>query len=260
MSDFCVSIFQQTARDDPPAAKLNWLDMAANRASGQGANLLICPALSLSGHHVGDMLRERAEPVLGEYSERVGEIASLHEIAIVFGYPEVADGALFNACAFIQPNGKMLSHHRKNHVPPGFEAEYFSPDSHVRVFDYAGWRMALLIGYDIEFPEAARQAALQGAEFLIVPTALSSKWKFIAETLVPARAFENGVFLAYANWAGRKDGADYLGGSRIVGPDGVCDAEAGASETILMATLEKSRLENTRARQPYLQDRQRYHL
>ena len=42
----------------------------------------------------------------------------------------------------------------------------------------------------------------------------------VAERIVPARAFENGVWIAYANHAGSENGFTYLGGSRIVAPNG----------------------------------------
>lgn len=260
MDSLSVSIFQPVARDDPPAAKLNWLDMAANRASNAGSQLLICAELSLTGYNIGERMHERAQPVLGEYAVRVGEIAALHEIAIVYGYPESDNGALYNAAAFVTPDGRMLAHHRKNHIPPGFETDLFTAGDQLRVFNYAGWRIGILICYDIEFPEAARQAALQGAEFLIVPTALGAQWSFVADKMVPTRAWENGVFLAYANWAGSEDGITYLGGSRIIGPDGHIDAVAGGGEEVITFAIEKNRVQSAQERLPYLTDRRKYNL
>jgi predicted amidohydrolase len=260
MNNFKVSIFQATAREEKPEYRLNWLDMAAERASGEGSQLLVCPELYLSGYHVAEKLEKRAVTILGEYSERVGEIAQLHDIAIVYGYPEREGNKLYNTAAFMTPEAKMLAHHRKNHIPPGFEKDMFTPGKQLRVFEYSGWKMAILICYDIEFPEAARQATLAGAELLIVPTALGDQWHFVADKMVPTRAWENGVYLAYANWAGQEGGKVYLGGSRIIGPDGETDAIGGSAEVILSATLEKSRLTAARARLPYLEDRRQYGL
>ncbi len=258
MSDLCVSIFQPKARDDLTATKLNWLDMAANRAAGSGSRLLICPELSLTGYRPSGGLMDRARPILGEYHERVAEIAILHDIAIVYGYPEADKGKIYNAAAFVDPEGRLVANHRKNHIPPGFETEVFTPGDQLRVFDYASWRVALLVCYDIEFPETARQAALAGAEFLIVPTALGAQWSFVAEKMIPTRAWENGVFLAYANWAGSDAEGAFLGGSRIVGPDGVEDSIAGTREEVLTAVINKERVANARARLPYLKDRRSY--
>ena len=258
MSDLNVSIFQATAREESLEYRLNWLDLAAERASGQGSNVLICPELSVTGYRVAEHHADRAFSTLSEYSERVSEIAALHDIAIVYGFPEKADGVIYNTAAFVTAEGKMLGHHRKNHLPPGFEKDTFAQGTQLRVFEYLDWKIALLICYDIEFPETARKAALAGADLLIVPTALGVEWPFVADKIVPTRAFENGVYLAYANWAGQENGHAYLGGSRIIGPDGADEAVAGSSETILSATLEKSRITAARDRLPYLSDRRYY--
>jgi len=257
MDNISISIFQPSARDQSPEARLSLLDLAADRASSAGSVLLICPELSLSGYDVGDKLVERTQPVTGEYSERVAEIAQLHDLAIVYGFPELENGTRFNTAAMIAADGRMLGYHRKIHLPPGFERSYFSAGTGVSVFDFAGWRVALLVCYDVEFPEAVRQAAMAGAELIIVPTALAREWHMIGDLIVPARAWENGVFLVYANWAGQEGETTYLGGSRIVGPDGITDAQAGAAEEILTVAIDKVRVTNARARLDYLGDLRR---
>jgi len=255
MDILTLSIFQSIARDEAPEARLNWLDMAAERASTEGANVLICPELSLSGHAVGKALGEIAQTILGEFSERVAEIALLHDLAIVYGYPEQVGERIYNSTAFVTPEGKILGHHRKSFLPKGPEQDLFSVDDTISVFDYAGWRISLLVGYDIEFPEIARQAALAGADLLIVPAALETEYRFVAETLMPARAWENGVFLACANWAGQRASGDFLGLSSVIGPDGVQDAIAGTRQEILVATIDKTRVKAARERLPYLKER-----
>jgi len=84
------------------------------------------------------------------------------------------------------------------------ERACFTAGSELTVFTIEGRRVALLICYDVEFPEAVRAVAATGAEVVIVPTALSEDWPFVARKMVPTRAFENGMFLLYANHAGRE--------------------------------------------------------
>jgi predicted amidohydrolase len=260
MDSLNIAIFQATAREEKPEYRLNWLDLAAERASGKGTEVLICPELSLSGYHVADKLEKRAISVLGEYAQRVSEIAALHEIAIVYGYPEKADGVLYNTAAFVTAGGKMLGHHRKNHLPPGFERDMFARGQQLRVFNYLGWKIAMLIGYDLEFPEATRQAAMAGAELLIAPTALDDDLAFVAEQVAPVRARENGFYLAQANWCGREFDVAYRGGSRIVSPDGSVVTLADEGEIIIYGALHKSGVAEARQYAPYLQDRRKYDL
>lgn len=60
--------------------------------------------------------------------------------------------------------------------------------------------------------------AQQGAQLVLVPTALGAQWGHVADAVMPARAFENGVALAYANSAGTENGLEFLGVSVIVLP------------------------------------------
>ena len=76
------------------------------------------------------------------------------------------------------------------------------------------------ICYDVEFPEAVRALALAGAELIAVPTALIRPFDIVARAIVPARAFENQVYVAYAGMCGSEAGLGYCGLSCIVGPDG----------------------------------------
>ena len=46
--------------------------------------------------------------------------------------------------------------------------------------------------------------ALTGAHCILVPTALGAEWDVVATRVIPARAFENGAYVAYANHAGRE--------------------------------------------------------
>ena len=170
MDRITLSIFQANARDEKPAARLNWLDMAAERAAEEGSNILICPELYLSCYLAGEKLQSRAQPMEGEYAERISEIASLHRISIAYSYPESHGNQLFNSAGFVNAEGRLIGHHRKNHIPGDYEPKWFKPMPGISVFEYLGWKIAMLICYDIEFPETVRQAALMGAELLIVPT------------------------------------------------------------------------------------------
>ena len=113
---------------------------------------------------------------------------------------------------------------------------------------------AMLICYDVEFPEMVRAAAIAGADLVIVPTALRRRWSVIAEKLIPVRALENGIFLAYANWAGAEADWDYAGLSVIAGPDGSELARAGDSPQTIIATLDQAAIATIRPQLPYLQD------
>ena len=141
------------------------------------------------------------------------------------------------------------------------------------VLDPCGWRVAILVCFDIEFAEPARVCALAGAELLIMPTALTEG---PVDTLtpmcvVPTRAMENGLFVVYSNLSGDAE-CDELGGlmrfcgrSAIIGPDGTDLARAqgypvhhddesntGTGEQLLCAELQPNRFVEFSQRNPYM--------
>ena len=218
-------------------------------------DLVVCPELFSSGYHVGDKIVVGGEASEGPTFDRVSKMARDLETAIVYGYPEQGDNCLYNSAAFVCADGELLANHRKQLNAPGsFEADYFTPGNTDTLLTYKGFKIAILICYEVEFPESVRNASANGAQLVVVPTALGSQWDIVASRVVPTRAFENGLWLAYANHAGHENGCDYLGGSRIVAPDGRILAEAGSGETLITAEVDTSSVDAAQKRLPYLRD------
>ncbi len=256
-----TAIFQCAGGGLEPGERLLRLEQAVistHRDNGDRPALVLCSELFASGYYIGDGLRQRAESLDGPVMQQVSELARRLDTAIVYGYPERGEAGLHNSAAFIAADGSLLANHRKCiNAPGGFEDNYFTPGAQATLVDYAGLRIALQICYEIEFPESARQAALAGAQLILAPTALGAEWDVVASRVVPSRAFENGVWVAYANHAGHENGIDYLGGSKIVAPDGVIEADAGSGEGIITCNVDAARVDAAQRRLPYLRDCQR---
>lgn len=221
---------------------------------GRELDLVVCPELFVTGYHIEANHRDLGEPAEGRYFQAVADLARSRQCAVAYGYPEAA-GQTFNSAAVVGADGALIANHRKRLASPGsFEEASFANGTAQTLFDLAGIRVSVAICYEIEFPETARQSALAGADLLIVPTALVEAWPVVAERVVPARAFENGLWLAYANYGGRELSHTYLGGSRIVAPDGREVAVAGRNEELLIADIDSGAVRSARDRLPYLRD------
>ena len=200
--------------------------------------------------------RSIAEPADGDAFERVGAICRRHRVAVLYGFIERDGEVLRNTVQLLDLDGAPLVRYRKTHLWGELDRSLFvAGDDLAPLVELDGWRIGLLICYDVEFPETVRRLALEGAELVLVPTALMSPFTFVADHLVRVRAAENGVFLAYANAVGEENGLYYLGHSAIVGPDGEDIARAGDSPVLLRARLERSALGKARAALPYLAER-----
>ncbi len=251
-----LALLQCAPFDDVTAATAR-LEAVAAEAAAKGAEILIAPEMYLTGYDIGvAAVRAAAEPIDGAMVAAVAEIARKNEIAIVAGFPLRDDGRIFNAVAFIDRSGERRSLYRKTHLYGDVDQSQFSAgDRLADVFDYEGWKIGLAICYDIEFPEVARALTLAGAELLLVPTANMEPFDTVARRLVPARAEENGVAIAYANYCGAEGRFRYCGQSCVADALGNDLARAGNDETLLIADVDRNAVLSARNRTPYLADR-----
>lgn len=239
MQDLTLALWQ-TAYAPNPAEALQRLDATAAQAHAQGAGLLITPEMYLTGYAIGtDRATALAEPSDGPFAQAVAAIAQRRGIAIVYGYPEhSASGKPFNATQAIGPDGVRLAHYRKTHLFGDMDrAQFTAGDAASEVFSWRGWRLGLLICYDVEFPEAVRGLALQGADAVLVPTANMREFDEVPLQMVPARARDNRLFVAYANACGHEGELQYGGFSTVAGPDGERLAFAGRRNELLTVQL-----------------------
>ena len=156
----------------------------------------------------------------------------------------------------IDAHGKSLCNYRKTHLFGELDHSMFSkgPDS-FPVIELNGWKLGLLICYDLEFPENTRRLALAGAELIVVPTANMAPYDFIADVTVRCRAFENQCYVAYANYCGHEGDIRYCGQSSVAAPNGKQIALAEHEPTLLVATLHRQQLADAKTGNVYLADR-----
>lgn len=247
-----LAVAQTPASLPTPNARLEWLGEALPAIVEAGADLVLLPELFVCGYNIGQKVRTWAEPLEGPAFEVVSDLARRFAIAIHYGFAERAGDLMYNAAMCVGPDGAILTHHRKLAIPPGQEQGLFEPGQGCRLFEYGGVRIATLICYDAELPETTRHVASLGAELVLVPTALGNQWDWVAETLIPARAYENGIYLAYANHSGVENGLAYLGKSAIVAPDGREVSRASNATEVIFGSIDLARVKAAQARLPYL--------
>jgi 5-aminopentanamidase len=244
----------QGVKGEVPAA-LNLIGRTATAAAMQGAGLVIFPEMFLTGYNIGDAVLSLAEPADGPSAAEAGKIARQAGVALLYGYPEREGDRVYNAALLIDKTGRVAANYRKTHLYGSEEKRLFAPGDDLVVAELDGLKAGILICYDVEFPEAVRALALAGAELIAVPTALIEPFDIVARTLVPARAFENQVYVAYAGLCGREGSLGYCGLSCIAGPDGRDLARAGADPCVLFAEVDPSAISKGRQANPYLCDR-----
>ena len=249
-----VTVVQADARLAGPENRFSLLEAKVRQAAKEGIDLIVFPELFLSGYNVGEALHQNAQAQDGSFAHRVAALANDLNIAIAYSYPERDGDTVYNASIFIDDQGRTLANHRKMILPPGTEHDWFATGSSVPVFRFKDATITLLICYECEFPEIMRHAALEGAQIVLVATAGGEEWEQVPTFVIPSRAYENGIFIVYANYCGVENGHGFCGLSCIVDPYGADLARAGRTEHVISACLDLGLVVEAREKIPFLRD------
>jgi predicted amidohydrolase len=250
-----IALYQGPGHIEDPEAGFTLLAAKAAEAKANGADLLLLPEMYLSGYNIGPQAAQK-HAITQSGLAPAQAIARAQNIALVFGYPERVGETVANSAALIGPDGAILLNYRKSHLFGGLDRAMFqTAGTEFPVATLMGQKIGLLICYDIEFPEPARRLGLAGADIILIPTAQMEPYEQVAKHVIPARAYENQVYLAYANHSGTADGLNYIGLSSICGPDGAILAAAGKGEELLYAETDAAHHAAIRQADPLLADR-----
>ncbi|MHA0035760.1 N-carbamoylputrescine amidase [Deinococcus sp. PESE-13] len=152
-------------------------------AARRGAQVILLPEL-FENLYFCQVEREDyfglAHPVEGHpFIGRFQELARELNVVLPVSYFEKAGQAHYNSLVCIDAGGELLGNYRKTHIPdgPGYEEKYyFNPgDTGFKVWDTRFGRVGVGICWDQWYPETARVMMLQGADFLLYPTAIGSE-------------------------------------------------------------------------------------
>lgn len=185
-----------------------------------------------------------AEPIPDGHTTRLmQDYAKKHNMVIVVPiYEEEMTGVYFNTAAVIDADGSYLGKYRKSHIPHvgGFwEKFFFKPgNSDWPVFETAYCKLGVYICYDRHFPEGWRALALNGAEYIVNPSAtVAGLSEYLWELEQPASAAANGVFIGAVNRIGTEEPWNigrFYGSSYIVNPRGQIEAQASPDQDELL--------------------------
>lgn len=243
-------------------------------AAARGAEIVVTQELFLTEYfcRVEDpALFDLAEKIPGPTTEVLGTLAGELGIVLVASlFEDRGPGLYHNTAVVFDADGTLLGKYRKAHIPqdPGFEEKfYFTPgDSGYPVWKTRFGALGVLVCWDQWYPEAARLAALGGAEILIYPTAIGwlpeekdelgeaqhTAW----ETVQRGHAVANGCFVAAVNRVGTEGETEFWGQSFVANPYGQVVARGSeGTEEILVVDCALREVEDFRRIWPFFRDR-----
>lgn len=139
-----------------------------------------------------------------QYEELMTSLAVKYDINIVGGSQLTMEGDdLYNTGYFFRRDGSMEIQHKLHITPAERKWWGITPGSRLNVFKTDRGKVAILICYDIEFPELARMAAQQGAQILFVPFASEERNGYLrVRHCAQARCIENHIYVAISGAVG----------------------------------------------------------
>ncbi len=242
---------------------LFWEDKKANLAMletkimgiVEKTELVILPEMFSTGFSMKPQLL--AETMDGETVSWMKRVAAAKKIILTGSVMIKEDGHFFNRLLWVLPNGTLGYYDKRHRFAFGGEHEEYTSGRKRLTASVKGWKINLLICYDLRFPVWARQQSNEAPEYDILlyvanwPERRNHAWK----TLLTARAIENQCYVVGVNRVGNDgNGINHCGDSMVIDALGSALYHNAAGEDIHTIVLQKEPLQQIRDKFPFWKD------
>lgn len=245
-------------------ARLHWEDPSANRkmfeekinSISEKTEIVIIPETFSTGFSMKP--KELAETMDGETIQWMKRVAAEKKVILTGSIIIKEKGNYYNRLIWMLPNGQHGTYDKRHLFNYGGEGSEFTPGTKRLIASAKGWKINLLVCYDLRFPVWARQQVQDdGPEYdLLVyvanwPDRRVHAWR----TLLQARAIENQCYVVGVNRVGHDgNNINHSGDSMVVDPMGEVVYSTSYDEDVFTITLHKEKLEEVRAKLPFWKD------
>lgn len=273
MDNIRISTAQFENSSGDKAFNLAMIEKLSLKAAQEGSQVVAFHECSITGYTFArnlsrDQMLDLAEFIPdGPSIQKLTEISARYSIVILAGLFEKDDeGKLYKAYVCVDQQG-LVAKYRKLHP---FINPFLTPGDQYCVFDLLGWKCGILICYDNNVIENVRATRLLGADIIFMPhvtmctpstrpgagfvdpqlwenrendpTSLrlefdGMKGRDWLMKWLPARAYDNGVYVVFSNPIGMDDNQLKNGCSMIIDPFGDVIAECRALGADVVTTL-----------------------
>jgi len=220
-------------------------------AKKRGADFICFPEMNATGYSTRAGIKDWAESVPGPISQTILETARKFKMVILAGLAEKDAKNRVFACHLVATPQGMVGTYRKIHIAPP-ERKVFSPGASIPLFEIRGVKFGIQLCYDTHFPELSTRMATDGADIIFMPHASprgtpAEKFDSWMRHL-PARAFDNSLYVVACNQTGENQGGlSFPGTIVIVDPSGrIIKKDIGGKENMVIAELKAQKLAATR--------------
>jgi predicted amidohydrolase len=257
MTKLVVSLAQVTCQLHDKEGNLKRMRDIVRKTKGK---IVVFPELNLTGYMPRDDLFRQAETATSPILRAIVRLAKDTKKDIVFGAPmrdEHLPGLVYNSCLLAAGTGKLYRYD-KMYLPtfgPFEERVFFAEGKDVVVAEGKHAKIGLAICYDMFFPELAKLETLLGAQLLVNISAAPTTSRPFFRRVMPGRAVENAIFMAYCNMVGVHGSLVFGGGSVLYGTRGEEIARGkDLEEDIVEAEIDLSDIDVSRRFRPTVRD------
>jgi omega-amidase len=248
-------------------SRLHWENKEANlnmfeekiRSIASPTEIVILPEMFSTGFSMNP--EKLAEKMDGKTVTWMRRIASERKLILTGSVIIEEDGNYFNRLIWMLPTGQYGYYDKRHRFAFAGEDEEYTAGNKRLIASVNGWRILLLVCYDLRFPVWSRQSTEktngQALEYDLLiyvanwPERRNHAWK----TLLQARAIENQSFVAGVNRVGTDGkGINYSGDSMVIDPLGNVMYQKENDEDIYTVALQRSELEAVRQKYPFWRD------
>lgn len=254
MSTLSISLIQSEIYWEDVKKNLESFEEKINSLAGK-TELVILPEMFSTGFTMQP--ENFAEGVDGSTIKWMQNLSRKNGLIITGSLIIKEDNKFYNCLIWMQPDGKFYQYNKRHLFAFAGENEKYSAGNKRLIVSVKGWKINLLVCYDLRFPVWSRQTKGDNPEFDIIiyvanwPATRINAWK----VLLAARAIENQCYVAGVNRVGKDENKnDYNGNSMVVDPLGDIIYQKPVEEDIFTVKLDYSTLEKTRAKFPFLRD------
>jgi N-carbamoylputrescine amidase len=222
------------------------------QAKKRGAALVCFPELNLTGYSNREEIADHAISAHGSEINALTCLSVDQQVVLLVGFAEkTEDGRIFASHMAITPQGRAGVYRKLHLAPP--EAGQFSPGETLPVFNWSGVRFGIQLCYDAHFPELSTRMAEAGADMIFIPHA-SPRGQAVDKHQswmrhLPARAFDNGLFVVACNQTGdNENGLIFPGNAVALSPSGeIIETRLSGDSGMIVANLTADQVHHVRS-------------
>jgi omega-amidase len=255
MSSLTITGIQTNLSWENPAANRDMLEAKINSLK-EKTEIVLLPEMFNTGFSLNP--KNLAETMEGETIQWMKKIAAEKKIILAGSLIIESEGHFYNRLVWMLPTGDYGVYDKRHLFAYAGENKEFTPGTKRLIASVKGWKINLLVCYDLRFPVWARQSASPegpGYDVLVYvanwPERRNQAWK----TLLQARAIENQCYVIGVNRVGYDGNNNYHSGdSMVADPLGEILYTRAHEEDIFTFTLQKEKLEEVREKLPFWKD------